>query len=100
MEGLLRLRRLVGDAVDVTLLAPNEELRYRPVAVQEPFSRPSAKRYPLRDVARKANAEWVRDGLEWVDPDDQVAHTAEGARSSTTPCSLPSEPAPMFRTSM
>ena len=47
VEGLLRLRRLVGDAVDVTLLAPNEELRYRPVAVQEPFSRPSAKRYPL-----------------------------------------------------
>ena len=31
-------------------------------------------------MARKADAEWVRDGLEWVDPDDQVAHTAEGAR--------------------
>lgn len=79
MEGLLRLRRLVGDAIDVILLAPNEELRYRPVAVQEPFSRPSAKRYPLREVARKANAEWVQDGLEWVDPDTQVAHTVEGA---------------------
>jgi sulfide:quinone oxidoreductase len=47
-EGLLRLRRLLGDAVNVTLLAPNDELRYRPVAVQEPFSRPGAKRYPLR----------------------------------------------------
>jgi sulfide:quinone oxidoreductase len=78
VEGLLRLRRLVGDAVDVTLLAPNEELRYRPVAVQEPFSRPSAKRYPLSDVARKANAEWVQTALEWVDPDGQVAHTADG----------------------
>ena len=79
VEGLLRLRRLVGDAVDVTLLAPNDELRYRPVAVQEPFSRPSARRYPLREVARKAGAEWVQDALEWVDPDGQVAHTAEGA---------------------
>ena len=48
VEGLLRLRRLTGDVVDVTLLAPNEELRYRPVAVLEPFSRPVAKRYPLR----------------------------------------------------
>ena len=79
VEGLLRLRRLVGDSIDVTLLAPNEELRYRPVAVQEPFSGPSAKRYPLREVARRANVEWVQDGLEWVDPDGQVAHTVEGA---------------------
>jgi sulfide:quinone oxidoreductase len=78
VEGLLRLRRLVGDAIDVTLLAPNEELRYRPVAVQEPFSRPSAKRYPLREVARKANAEWVQAALEWVDPDGQVAHAVGG----------------------
>ena len=79
MEGLLRLRRLVDDAVDVTLLAPNEELRYRPVAVQEPFSRPSARRYPLRQIARRANAEWVQEALEWVDPDGQVAHTVDGA---------------------
>jgi sulfide:quinone oxidoreductase len=78
VEGLLRLRRLAGDATHVTLLAPNEELRYRPVAVQEPFSRPSAKRYPLRQVVRKANAEWVRASLEWVDPDGQVVHTVEG----------------------
>src|SRR6185503_14463105 len=76
--GLLRLRRRGGDSIDVTLLAPNEELRYRPVAVQEPFSRPSAKRYPVREVARKANAEWVQAALEWVDPDGQVAHTVGG----------------------
>ena len=69
----------MGDAIDVILLAPNEELRYRPVAVQEPFSRPSARRYPLRQIARKANAEWVQEPLEWVDPDGQVAHTAAGS---------------------
>lgn len=78
VEGLLRLRRLVGDAIDVTLLAPNEELRYRPVAVQEPFSRPAARRYPLKEVARRTSAEWVQEALEWVDPDGQVAHTVEG----------------------
>jgi sulfide:quinone oxidoreductase len=78
VEGLLRLRRLVGDAVQVTLVAPNDELRYRPVAVQEPFSRPSARRYPLRQIARRTNAEWVQEAVEWVDPDGQVAHTAEG----------------------
>lgn len=78
VEALLRLRRRVGDAVHVTLVAPNEELRYRPVAVQEPFSRPSARHYPLRKIARRADAEWVQEALEWVDPDGQVAHTSEG----------------------
>jgi sulfide:quinone oxidoreductase len=78
VEGLLRLRRLVGDAVHVTLLAPDDDLRYRPVAVQEPFSRPSARRYPLRKIVRHTDAEWVQEALEWVDPDDQVAHTADG----------------------
>jgi sulfide:quinone oxidoreductase len=78
VEGLLRLRRLVGEAIDVTLVAPNEELHYRPVAVQEPFSRPRARRYPLRQIVRRAGAEWVEEALEHVDPDGQVAHTSEG----------------------
>ena len=78
VEGLLRLRRRVGDAADVTLLAPNDELRYRPLAVQDPFSRPGARRYPLRRIARQTNAEWVQEALKWVDPDGQVVHTAEG----------------------
>jgi sulfide:quinone oxidoreductase len=78
VEGLLRLRRRLGDAVHATVVAPNEELRYRPVAVQEPFSRPAAPRFPLRGFMRHANAEWVQEPLEWVDPDGQVAHTEEG----------------------
>lgn len=78
MEGLLRLRRIVGDAFEITLIAPADELRYRPVAVQEPFSRPGMRRYPLRRIAQHTDAEWVQDGLEWLDPDEQVVHTAEG----------------------
>src|SRR5215207_4594084 len=78
VEGLLRLRRLTGDALELTLLAPGEELRYRPMAVQEPFSRPAARRYPLRKIARRVGAEWVQSGLEWIDPDRQEAHTTDG----------------------
>ena len=78
VEGLLRLRRLVGDAFEITLVAPADELRYRPAAVQEPFSRPGMRRYPLPRIARRTDAEWVQDGLEWLDPDEQVVHTAEG----------------------
>jgi len=78
VEGLLRLRRLVGDAFEITIVAPADELRYRPMAVQEPFSRPGVRRYPLRRIAQRTDAEWVRDGLEWLDPDEQLVHTAEG----------------------
>jgi sulfide:quinone oxidoreductase len=77
-EGLLRLRRLAGDAVDVTLIAPNDELHYRAVAVQEPFARPRARQYPLRRLTQDADAEWIQAALEWVDADGQVVHTAEG----------------------
>ena len=78
VECLLRIRRFVGDAFGVTLVAPADELLYRPVAVQEPFSRPGVRRYPLRHIARRTEAEWVQDRLEWVDPDEQTVHTAEG----------------------
>jgi sulfide:quinone oxidoreductase len=78
IEGLLRLRRLTGDALELTLLAPADELRYRPMAVQEPFSRPGPRRYPLWKIAGRAGAEWVQSGLEWVDPDGQQVHTTDG----------------------
>jgi sulfide:quinone oxidoreductase len=69
---------LAGEDFEITLLSPAEELRYRPVAVQEPFSRPRARRYPLRRIAQRTGTEWVKDALERVDPDGQSVHTAEG----------------------
>lgn len=60
------------------MLSPADELRYRPIAVQEPFARPAARRYPMGRIARRTNAEWVQDALDWVDPNGQLVHTAEG----------------------
>jgi sulfide:quinone oxidoreductase len=79
-EGLLRLRRLAGDSVDIELIAPNEELVYRPMAVREPFAFGPARRYPLRRIAQDCAADWTQDSLAWVDPDAQVVHTGEGKR--------------------
>jgi sulfide:quinone oxidoreductase len=78
VEGLLRLRRLAGDAVDVTLVAPKDELVYRPLAVKEPFALSGARRYPLSRVLARTNADRVADTLAWVDPDGQRVHTPEG----------------------
>ena len=38
VEGLLRLRRLAGGEVQLTLVSPELHLVYRPLAVLEPFA--------------------------------------------------------------
>jgi hypothetical protein len=78
IEGMLRLRSLAGDRVEVTLVAPNDEFVYRPLAVQEAVGSGWGRRYQLWDVARDAGAEWVKDTLARVDSDGRVAHTGEG----------------------
>lgn len=77
-EGVLRMRRLVGDTVDITIIAPNEELVYRPLAVKEPFAAGGVRRYPLRRLASHTDAELLQDSLERVELDGQVAHTTGG----------------------
>jgi len=80
VEGLLRLRQLAGDSVDIELIAPSAQLVYRPMAVREPFAAGPPRRYPLGRIARDAGADWAQDSLAWVEPDAQVLHTAEGRR--------------------
>ena len=80
VEGLLRLRSLAGDALEITLVAPAEELRYRPLAVDEPFAIRGVRRYPLRTIAQRTGAEWVQDAAEWLDPDGQLVNTQGGVR--------------------
>lgn len=79
-EGLLRLRRLVGDSVRVDMVAPNEDLVYRPLAVREPFAFGAPSRYPLRRIAADCGADWTRDTLDWVDPEAQAIGTGDGKR--------------------
>jgi sulfide:quinone oxidoreductase len=74
-EGLLRLRKLAGDAIDITVVAPNEDLVMRPLAVAEPFSFGKAARYDLARIVSENGAELVPDSLSWVDPEERTVHT-------------------------
>lgn len=78
MEGLLRLRRLAGDAAEITLLAPNEEFGFRALSVKEPFAMGHGARHSVRQIARDASADWVQDTLTWVDVDGQKLHRESG----------------------
>jgi sulfide:quinone oxidoreductase len=79
VEALLRLRALAGDKVDVTMVAPEDELRYRPDAVDQPFT-VSPPAYPLETIASHTGARWVQDAVESLDLDDQLIHTADGQK--------------------
>jgi sulfide:quinone oxidoreductase len=80
LEALLALRDLAGDRVELTLLSPDEEFVYRPMAIAEPFGRGRADRHPLADVAADAEAELIRDALVEVDAGSRTAVTTMGQR--------------------
>jgi sulfide:quinone oxidoreductase len=78
VEGLLRLRRLAGDRVDITLVSPRTYLDYRPLAVLEPFSGAQVRRFPVARIAGDAGARWIQESLGWVDRTAQTAVTSTG----------------------
>jgi sulfide:quinone oxidoreductase len=78
LEGALALRDLARDLVDLTLIAPNDEMVYRPMTVREPFSYALAERYPLERIARDLDIRLVRDSVSSVDPDARLVRTDAG----------------------
>jgi sulfide:quinone oxidoreductase len=78
LEALLALRDLAGDRVALTLLAPETDFVYRPMAVAVPFARGHALRHRLADAAASAGVELVRGALAEVDDANRTARTADG----------------------
>src|SRR6187551_3872656 len=78
LEAALALRDLAGERVEITLLAPDDELTYRPLSVADPFSLAAMRRYPLEAIARDLGVERIVDRLAAVVPDAHVARTAGG----------------------
>ena len=78
VETLLALRELAGERVAVTVLAPGEELVYRPMTVREPFAYAAAARYPLAPIVRELGAELVSDALDRVERERRTVVTEGG----------------------
>lgn len=82
LEALLALRDLAGDRVKLTLLSPEPEFVYRPMAVGEPFGRGRAAHHDLARIAADLEAKLVDGALAEVDADAGAAITASGERLS------------------
>ena len=80
LEALLALRDLAGDRVELTLLSPDREFVYRPMAVAEPFGRGRADHHPLPDIAAHVRAELLHGALAQVDAPNHIAITGDGQR--------------------
>ncbi len=78
LETALALGELAGDRVASTLIAPDPEFVYRPMAVREPFAYGAAERYPLKEIAGDIGVELIEDAFGWVDPGARLAHTQGG----------------------
>lgn len=68
LEAALALRKLAGERVDVTLIAPERHFTCRPVSVLAPFGDSGPHRFPLAAIAEEAGAELMRDVVDHVEP--------------------------------
>ena len=82
LETALALSELAPDHTDVTVIAPDAEFVYRPMAVREPFAYGPAHRYPFAPIIDDAGAKLLSEKLAWVDPAGQIAHTEAGEQFS------------------
>ena len=79
VETALALRSLAASSVELTLLAPNEELHYRPLAVTEPFGCP-ARRYRLDTICNDLGVTLHRGALREVNGEAHALVTDAGER--------------------
>jgi sulfide:quinone oxidoreductase len=78
VEAALALADLASEQTDVTVIAPNQELVYRPMTVTEPFGFGGARHYSLAPIVADAGARLLTDRLDWIDPQANTLHTEAG----------------------
>ena len=76
LEGALALRALASEAVDVELVAPEQEFTYRPMLVAEPFGHGSVRTFPLQRLAQAAGASFREAIVTGVETEDRFVRTA------------------------
>jgi sulfide:quinone oxidoreductase len=80
LEAMMALRELAGERVRITLLAPERDFHYRPMAVAEPFSIAHARHVALVAIAADFNARYVAGALASVEAAERRVVTRDGER--------------------
>ncbi len=72
LEAALALADLASDRAQLSLIAPDPDFVFKPLAVEEPFTKQPAARHALEPALAEIGAEFVRGAVSSVDP---AAHT-------------------------
>jgi sulfide:quinone oxidoreductase len=80
LETLMALHTLAATRVELTVVAPEDEFVYRPLAVTAPYAVGRTRRVSLDRAARDADATFVSSTIQAVDPVAKVASAADGRR--------------------
>jgi sulfide:quinone oxidoreductase len=79
LEAALALRDLGAGRIEVTLIAPDPDFVYRPMAVREPFAYGAAQRHAISEIAADLHATLIAERFASLDPDARTARTESGA---------------------
>jgi sulfide:quinone oxidoreductase len=69
---------IAHDRVELVMVSADADFRYRPMAVDEPFSLTPYERKELEPVVTELGAQFVGDAVRCIRPDDHVAELANG----------------------
>jgi sulfide:quinone oxidoreductase len=78
IEALLALRDLAGDGVEISIVAPEREFVYRPLAVAGPFDLGQPPRFDLGEIVRDLDATHHQEAVVAVTPEEHLATTRNG----------------------
>lgn len=79
VEAMLALRAIAADAIDLTLVAPDPMLAYRPAATGEAFAEAGPRLYDLEAIATELEADYHMARLESVAPQKRFVRLSSGA---------------------
>jgi sulfide:quinone oxidoreductase len=82
LEALLALNATAGDRLRLTVIAPDPQFTYRPMAVAEPFALGHAHRVPLSRFAEETRAELVIEAVVEVDDEAGRVRLSDGSTRS------------------
>jgi sulfide:quinone oxidoreductase len=80
LEAALALRTLAEERVDIELVAPDVDFRYRPMSVAAPFGKGEARTFPLTRLVELAGARLTPGKLARVNLKARCVVTTDGAQ--------------------
>jgi sulfide:quinone oxidoreductase len=80
LETLLALRALVGDRLDISVVAPRLKFLNESMSVREPFTPQRVRGVRIEDMLAELDARWIRADLDCVRPEEHVALTRRSER--------------------